>query len=284
MLKITDSYNLKDIYDFQLSFKTPYFFDVSFDTFEKAFEDDIDGEGRELFKELFVKAVYDNDKLVGFVQYGKSAFGFDDNGEISSDISYPIIRNLYFNEDRADAGELLLSEAMQNLGTDKQVYAFFHYFGMTCFARHGKLFENHAHIDALLKENGFEVEHENVYYSSVLTESKNFEVTITANGLTKGNHQYIDFRIDGNQVGGCEVHYMSDNIAYLRWIYVNGDMVGKGVGTKCMSVLKNFLFEKGVTRFDTDTAIDNTVAQHYYEKNDFIREGVTRSYFTKLVI
>lgn len=279
MLKITDTYNLKDIYDFQLSFKTPYFFDVDFEDWKKSFEDDIDGEGRKLFKELFVKAVYDEKVLLGFVQYGKTAFGFDDNGEISSDISYPVIRNLYFKEDRADAGELLINEAMQNLGTDKQVYAFFHYFGMTCFACHGKLFENNAHIDSLLKENGFEVEHENVYYSSVLIESKNAEVMLTAGGLTKGNHQYIDFKIDGNQVGGCEVHYLSDTTAYLRWIYVNGDIVGKGIGTKCMNALKAFLCEKGIARFDTDTAFDNKIAQHYYEKNSFTREGITRSYF-----
>ena len=279
MLKITDKVDLKDIYDFQLSFKTPYFFSVNFEEWKKSFERDIDGEGRELFNELFVKAVYDNDKLVGFVQYGKTAFGFDNKGEISDEISYPVIRNLFFKEDRADAGELLLNEAMQNLGADKQVYAFFHYFGMTCFARHGKLFENNAHIDSLLKDNGFEVEHENVYYSSVLVESENSDVVIKANDLTKGNQQYIDFKIDGNQVGGCEVHYLSDTTAYLRWIYVNGDIVGKGIGTKCMTALKSFLFEKGIRRFDTDTAINNTVAQHYYEKNSFVREGVTRSYF-----
>ncbi len=28
MLRITDNFNLKDIYDFQLSFNTPYFFEV----------------------------------------------------------------------------------------------------------------------------------------------------------------------------------------------------------------------------------------------------------------
>ncbi len=279
MLKIIDTYNLKDIYNFQLSFKTPYFFDVDFEEWKKSFAEDIDGEGRELFKELFEKAVYDNDKLVGFVQYGKTAFGFDDNGEISSDVSYPVIRNLYFVKDRADAGELLLSEAMKNIDTDERVYAFFHYFGMTCFSRHGKLFENHAHIDALLKEQGFEVEHENVYYSSVLSSSGCSDVTITPSELTRGNHQYIDFKIDGNQVGGCEVHYLSSTTTYLRWIYVNGDIVGKGIGTKCMTGLKSFLYEKGITRFDTDTAINNTVAQHYYEKNDFVREGVTKSYF-----
>ncbi len=281
MLKITDTYNLKDIYDFQLSFKTPCFFEVDFEDWKKSFEDDIDGEGRELFKELFVKAVYDEEVLLGFVQHGKTAFGFDESGEISSEVSYPVIRNLYFKEGRVDAGKLLLNDAMENLGDKDRVYAFFHYFGMTCFARHGKLFESHAHIDSLLKEQGFEIEHENVYYSSVLSESKKSEVTLTANDLTKGNQQYIEFKINGDQVGGCGVHYLDDTTAYLRWIYVNGDIVGKGIGTKCMTALKNFLFEKGITRFDTDTAINNTVAQHYYEKNDFLREGVTRSYYLK---
>lgn len=279
MLRIKDALNLKEIYDFQLSFGTPYFFDVDFEDWKNSFECDIDGEGRRLFKELVVNAVYDEDTLLGFVQYGKTAFGFADNGDISSEISYSVIRNLYFKEDRADAGELLFEDAMENLGTQERVYAFFHYFGMTCFARHGKLFESHYHVDTLLRENGFEVEHENVYYSSVLGESKSIDVTITANDLTKGNHQYIDFIIDGNQVGGCELHYLSSDTAYLRWIYVNGDIVGKGIGTKCMDALKSFLYEKGITRFDTDTALNNTVAQHYYEKNGFTYEGITRSYY-----
>ena len=65
MLKITDTYNLRDIYDFQLSFQTPYFFKVDFETWKKSFEDDIDGEGRVLFKELNAKAVYDNDLTKG---------------------------------------------------------------------------------------------------------------------------------------------------------------------------------------------------------------------------
>lgn len=279
MLKITDNYNLQDIYIFQRSFKAPYFFNVSFETWKKSFESDIDGEGRVLFKELYVKAVYEEDSILGFVQYGKTGFGFDNNGEISNEVSYAVIRNLYFDKDRIDVGELLLKEAMNSLGEDNRVYAFFHYFGMSCFARHGKLFENCTHIEALLKEKGFEIEHENVYYSSVLNDNESSEVTITANDITKGNQQYVDFKIDGNHVGGCEIHYLSENIAYLRWIYVNGDIVGKGVGTKCIMALKKFLYEKGISQVDTDTALDNIVAQHYYEKNDFIREGVTRSYY-----
>lgn len=281
MLNTTDTYELKEIYDFQLSFQAPYFYKVDFEIWKKSFESDIDGEGRVLFKELSVKAVYENDELLGFVQYGKTAFGFADNGEISAEISYPVIRNLYFKEGRDDVGSLLLSEAMSDFDETQRVYAFFHYFGMTCFARHGKLFEANTHIEALLKENGFVIEHENVYYSSVLSCDESNDVEITAGDLSKGNHQYIDFKIDGNQVGGCEMHYLDDTTAFLRWIYVNGDIVGKGIGTKCMNSLKSFLFEKGIRRFDTDTALDNLVAQRYYEKNDFTREGITKSYYTK---
>lgn len=279
MLRITDKFILKDIYDFQLSFQSPYFYNVDFDDWKQSFEADIDGEGRALFSELTAKAVFDKDRLLGFIQYGKTVFGFDDNGDISSEISYPVIRNLYFADDRTDAGQMLLDEAMNSFGDKERVYAFFHYFGMTCFARHGKLFEAHTHIENLLLQNGFKVEHENVYYSSVLSGCDDLEVVITSNNVTKGNQQYIDFKIDDKQVGGCEVHYLNDTIAYLRWIYVNGEIVGKGIGSKCMSALKGFLYKKGIERFDTDTALDNTVAQHYYEKNGFIREGITRSFY-----
>lgn len=48
-----------------------------------------------------------------------------------------------------------------------------------------------------------------------------------------------------------------------------------------MNALKSFLYEQGIRRFDTDTALDNEVAQHYYEKNNFTREGIAKSYFTK---
>lgn len=278
MLKITDNLNLKDIYDFQLSFDSPYFFDTDFEEWKNSFESDIDGEGRTLFNELNVKAIHEKEELLGFVQYGKTAFGFDESGEISNKVSYPVVRNLYFAKDRKDVGQILLNEAMNSFENNERIYAFFHYFGMTCFARHGKLFETHAHIESLLKQNGFEVEHENVYYSSVLRDVENSEVLITAKDLTKGNQQYIDFKIKDNHVGGCEVHYLSNTIVYLRWIYVNADIVGKGIGTKCMNALKSFLYEKGIKRFDTDTALNNRVAQHYYEKNNFIREGVTRSH------
>ena len=279
MVKITEVDTLEQIYHYQISFDSPYFFSVDFHEWKKSFMNDVDGEGRHLFKELFVKAAYEEDELIGFVQYGKTAFGFDNQDEISAEVSYHVIRNLYFNKDRADAGCLLLNEAIDAFGQADKVFAFFHYFGMSCFARHGKLFEMHSHIEELLMKNGFETEHENVYYSSILKGNNESDVEITPHNVTSGSQQYIDFILSGSHVGGCEVHYIDDKTTYLRWIYVNGDIVGKGIGTKCMDALKRWLHQKGTTRFDTDTSVSNLAAQHYYEKNGFTCEGITRSYY-----
>lgn len=52
-----------------------------------------------------------------------------------------------------------------------------------------------------------------------------------------------------------------------------------GIGSKCMAGLKAYLFSRGITGFDTDTARTNIAAQHFYEKNGFVNEGITRSYY-----
>ena len=46
-----------------------------------------------------------------------------------------------------------------------------------------------------------------------------------------------------------------------------------------MSALKNWLLAQGMAQLDTDTALDNLRAQHYYEKNGFARLTVTRSFY-----
>lgn len=279
MIRLAEIEDLEQIYHYQLQFPSPYFFPVDYGTWEESFLRDIDGEGSTLFKELCVKGAYDDGELIGFIQYGKTAFGFNDQGAISSDISHCIIRNLYFNKNRADVGQMLLEEALNAFVSSDTVYAFFHYFGMSCFARHGKLFEQHVHIEDLLKKNGFAIEHENVYYSSVLNCDEKSEVELNLHTLTKGNQQNIDFMLSGSQVGGCELHFLDNKTAYLRWIYVNDALTGKGIGTQCMNALKRWLYQKGITRLDTDTAVSNVIAQHYYEKNRFTREGITRSYY-----
>lgn len=84
--------------------------------------------------------------------------------------------------------------------------------------------------------------------------------------------------LSNNKVGGCEIHFVNNKIAYLRWIYINSDITGKGIGSMCINAVKQWLFSKGFIQLDTDTALSNRVAQHFYEKNSFIRKGITRSF------
>ena len=284
MIRIVSITNNEEVYLFQKRQICPYYFPTDYEEWEKSFMEDVDGEGRKLFGELYVKAAYDEDELIGFIQYGRTAFAFDNQGDISTDLSYNVIRNLYFDEDKTKAGQMLLDDALRFFGTTDKVYSFFHYFGMSCYARHGKLYEKHSHIEELLKNNGFEIEHENVYYSSVLQESavselREPDINIKPHDVTKGNQQYMDFMLSDEQVGGCEIQFVSENTVYLSWIYVDDNMTGKGIGTKCMCALKQWLYDQGYERFDTDTVYANTVAQHYYEKNGFTREGITRSFY-----
>ena len=103
--------------------------------------------------------------------------------------------------------------------------------------------------------------------------------------MTIGRQQYCDFIQEENHVGGCEVHFLEQKeTAYLRWIYINENICGRGIGSKCMEALKGDLFNRGILRFDTDTALTNKVAQHFYEKNDFTKAGLTRSYYKKFII
>lgn len=281
-MKIYDMTDLAALYDYQMKLAVPYFFDVDFALWKESFVNDADGEGRSLFSTLQAKVAYEGDQLVGFVQYGKTAFGFDESGEISSAVSYPVIRALYFDEGREEAGEVLLKAAMEALGADKRIYAFFHYFGMTCFARHGKLFESFGWVKELLHRHGFVVEHENVYYSAPVLETAESQVELKVHDLTAGNQQMFDFFLEGGHIGGCEVHYLpTKGDVFLRWIYVNDEVQNRGVGSQAMAALKKHLHEQGMTRLDTDTALDNHRAQHYYEKNGFTRAGITRSYYTE---
>lgn len=282
MIKVTDITNLTQVYAYQMRLPVPYFLSADFESWKRSFEHDVDGEGRLLFRNLRGKAAYDGDALIGFIQYGNTAFGFDARGEISAEVSYPVIRSLYFDEGREDAGRLLLQEALREFEAARTVYAFFHYFGMSCFARHGKLFDHLGWIRELLHGHGFVVEHENVYCSAAVQAGPGSEAELVAHELTKGGQQTFDFVLDHAQIGGCEVHYPdARGTAFLRWIYVNDELQNQGVGSGCMNALKGWLHGHSITRLDTDTALDNRRAQRYYEKNGFTREGVTRSFYLR---
>ncbi|MDD6305636.1 MAG: hypothetical protein PUA75_01600 [Clostridiales bacterium] len=54
----------------------PYHYEVDFDTWETSYFYDMDGDGRTLFSDLTTVGAYLDDKLTGFIQYGKTAFGY----------------------------------------------------------------------------------------------------------------------------------------------------------------------------------------------------------------
>ena len=72
----------REIYDYMIHLPFPYHYEVEFDTWEKSYLYDIDGEGRTLFSDLTTVGAYLDCKVAGFIQYGRTAFGFDENGEM----------------------------------------------------------------------------------------------------------------------------------------------------------------------------------------------------------
>lgn len=272
----------KALYAYMSKMTFPYRYETDQKAWEESYLYDTDGNGRVLFSELETLGGFSEGQLEGFLQYGKTAFGFDGNGELSDGVSYPVIRSFYFSEGQQEVGDCLLKEAVKALSdtTADRIYAFFHYFGMTCYGRHGKLSEKFPYIHDRLLQNGFRVEHENVFYSTTLYGEEESAVTLNWHGKTPGNQQTCDFILNDAVAGGCEVHFLAQaGTAYLRWIFVKDRLRGKGIGSACMAALKTDLFSRGITRLDTDTARTNTAAQHYYAKNGFVDKGLTRSYY-----
>ena len=154
---------------------------------------------------------------------------------------------------------------------------------MSACGRHGKLHEKDVGVEKLLLENGFTVEHENVYYARTLTQADrtDTDVSIRWKDLSAGNCREFSAIKDGSEFGWGQVHFLPQgDIAYLRWIYIDEGCQHRGLGTAAMKALFFTLYTMGIRRFDTDTALNNHVAQGYYEKTGFTNEGITKSYYT----
>lgn len=266
--------NFSELYAFHLNISAPYIKEVEYNDYLASLFYDTDSYGNKLFKESHLIGAYLNDELIGFIQFGTTNIGFDNDGEISEKVNYSVVRNFYFTD--KVIGENLLKRALILLKND--IYAFFQYFGMSCFSRHGKLFENYIEVEKLLLEYGFNINEENVYYSLDIKEKEDNEIFLELGEKNKFNTQIITFKDKSEFVGQCEIHYVSEKLAYLRWIYIEANKLHKGYGTKCMNKLTNHLLALGISKFDTDTALNNEKAQKYYERNGFINLGKTRSY------
>ena len=259
--------------------KAPYHFPMEEGIWYESMNYDVDSDGRALFAEIDTE-----DTGHAMVQYGYSAFGFDENGELSPEIHYPIIRDLAFAPAYQAEAEALLKKVLDYFKGEPRIYAFFHYFGMSTCGRHGKLHEKDGHVAQLLAQNGFVVEHENVYYMRQLTETDTAEAQIVLQWKDPSTGDCREFAaiLDGQEIGWGQVHFLPQgDIAYLRWIYIDEKRQHAGFGTAVMKQLCHELYRMGIRRFDTDTALSNTAAQGYYEKAGFVNAGITRSYYTK---
>jgi len=254
----------------------PYHFPMDADTWDLSMHEDVDSDGRLLFDEIHTK-VTDH----AMIQYGITAFGFDDSGALSDQVHYCVIRDLSFALGCEAEGQRLLDEAIRFFKKQQKIYAFFHYFGMSACARHGKLHESQGHIHNLLLKNGFTVEHENIYYSRKLNWiGASNRISLRWKTLNAGNCREFAAVAEGCEIGWGQVHFLpQEDIAYLRWIYIDEKRQHQGFGTAIMQQLFAELYQIGIRRFDTDTALDNIAAQGYYEKCGFIKEGITRSYY-----
>lgn len=259
----------------------PYYFPVSFEHWHESMFNDCGDDEKPLFSELETHLLVNSGAIEGFIQFGLTSFAFGENGENDYSHKYCVIRNIHYIKGAENANLLLdkATEYFDKLGVKKQ-YAFFHFFGMSCYARQGKLHDSEFYIETLLEKYGYLKEHENVYYSKPLQQISShtaFEIVF----LYSNNGQEISFMRGNEKVGGCEISFVPfSDICFLKWIYIDDKYSHQGLGTKCMNKLFYELHQKGITRLDTDTADINVNAQGYYVKTGFTDMGRMRSYYT----
>ena len=277
--------DLRLIYEYWCKVKSsvPYWFDTDIDLWKKSFSEDTDHDGEKMFSELITCAAFYNGAVVGFVQFGISCYIFSQNGEKDRSAKGGIIRQLFYDREHS-CGDGLISIAEKYLcemGAEK-LYAFFHAFGMTCCAGHGKLYCGLPYIEQALHRYGYVKEHENVYYKRLLTEeeyplNKDIEVRYSDVNV-KGLCEFSVFCEDRYVGAGALVYLPQGEVCYLKWIYIEGSEQGRGYATNALNRIFADLYQKGIKRIDTDTADGNLIAQKLYTRAGFEDMGRTRSY------
>lgn len=271
----------------QIGERVPYFFNVSRDKWHQALvEDKLDGQP--LFKDIQTYLALENEQVVGFVQFGQPNFYWDDNGKKFYDPDVGVIRHLFYDKNNPEVGETLLNKAIIYLNNFKYKDAFFHIFGMSCNAHHGKLYNEHLYIEELLTKYGFKKDHENIYYTLDLDEVQGpaeTDIEIRSEMMEDVQKEIFSLYHQDERIGSAEIRYLerltgglTQNTAYLTWIVMAELARGKGFGSKFINLLAQNLKEKGFKSLHADTADDNHFAQQFYNKNNFKEDGYSRSY------
>lgn len=275
---------LKDYWN-ELSKNIPYFYPVNMDELKYSLLEDRK-YGERVFNYLESYLIEENNEVLGFIQFGKPHIYWDTKGEKIYNPNIGVIRNIYFNEDRPDVGRMLINKAEEffNNNSFDNCFAFNHVLGLSCNAYHGKLHENKNYIAKLLEEYGYNIEHENVYYTIDLNATQQVEIyeniKISKSGMNEHNKEVIKFIYKNEKIGEGVIIYL-DNIktVYMNTIWIDSSYSNKGFGSKFIKLICNDLRRNGYKRLDLDTAKNNLGAQRFYETNAFTNRGITRSYF-----
>jgi ribosomal protein S18 acetylase RimI-like enzyme len=285
MLKIVDPLNERDLYEYfrRISQDIPFYFPVDYDLWYKCMFKDCTEDGRPLFNELETYLYYEGEILKGFIQFGISSFVFDAKKENEKDFNnhYAIIRNIHYSRDSKNPEKMLeMAYHYFDNKNSKEIDAFFHYFGMSCYARHGKLHESAFYIEELLLKHSFKKVHENVYFTKDLTTgNQDYHPDISYELHKAGaDREKILFKVNNEQIGYCLLSFLQDNICYLYYFEIEEKFRGQGLGTRCLNNMFCILNERHIQKLDLDTTDTNYNAQRLYIKIGFHRKGITRSY------
>ena len=283
--------NAEILFDYwnEIGKSIPYFYRTTYKSFLKSLFDDT-FEGMTIFKNNNIFVATEDGQAKGFIQYGIPTFHFTEAGKITNDINIGVIRNLYYEESRTDIGRALLDLSLNfyKENTIKDIYAFYHAMGMSCNGNHGKLHEKFNYVGKLLCEEGFEIEHENIYYICDMKEKKleypnNSYIRVSE--LDDNRQKIILYDENNDALGSAEIKYIDNltgsiekDIIYLVWIGIDKKIKGKGLGTEFLNHIIQYCLKKGYRYLHTDTALNNKTAQKFYIRNGFIDSGITRSY------
>lgn len=273
----------------KLGERIPYFFPVTADKWHDCmFADKLEDEKKFLFQQTFVAA--ENDQIVGFIQGVRPAFAWNEKGEKYQNAPIGILRHFYYAEGRKDVADQLFDSIESCLNQFQQQHAFYHIFGMSCNAHHGKLHESLWHVEAYLLGRGFELEHENVYYGLELKQGQTGKLHDLL--VKKTNHQTNAQEYEivaGNQgIGGLHLRFLdkltggrTKDTVYLTWLMINKENRRQGWARQALKFLVNDLQSLGYRYLHTDTTRENLAAQRLYESLGFVNLGGTRSYISK---
>lgn len=280
-----DKVNVNRLFNYwnEISKEIPYFFNVDFNQWVQClFEDEIEGE--KIFKYLEGYFFEENNKVIGFIQFGQPNYYY--NAGIKTYVNnIGAIRNIFYDKNRIDVGKILIEKAEEYFKNNnfETCFAFNHVIGMSCNVYHGKLHNSMIHVEKLLLDYGYSIEHENIYYSidlpQLVSNNVDAEIYVKPEEFNEYNNQYARVFFKDVEIGGYKILYFQDlKLAYLKTIWISNDYAGQGIGTIIMKMLLKTLYEQGYLRLDLDTASNNIIGQKYYDKNGFMNKGFTRSY------